>query len=83
MTLEQVQAIGKALRGTCDYPETKDEIAGVSLEGVDVGSLLADLATHARVEVCCGCGWWFETWELSGDYKCPDCEAEEVKGGGD
>ena len=80
LTVQQVCDIGCALLGTCDYPEAKDELAGIDLTDIDVDTLLSDLVTHAKIEMCCGCGWWFEEWELDGDYKCPDCSEEATDG---
>lgn len=79
LSLEQIQAISDRLLGTCDSPEGMDEVAEVNLEGIDVDSLLADLAGNTGIGQCEGCGWWFNISELSEDLLCADCEETDER----
>jgi len=78
-TDQEVQNIAHHLQGTCsgiEYgasAETEDEL--------DIDDLEERLGWH--IEICRGCGWWHELWELTdpddenNDGLCDDCRESE------
>lgn len=80
LTDGQISRVAGRLLGTTDWEETAleglpgcDDLPFGTAEDV-VGNLGE---VFALVDRCQGCGWWFEIGELSEEYECGECAADE------
>jgi hypothetical protein len=66
--------IGSWLQGTCHGPDEAIEHFELECDSSDLQDRLLDI----NIELCSGCGWWFESGELMDEYGeqdgfCIDC----------
>jgi hypothetical protein len=71
ITDDQLREIAEYLVGTCESIDTGLEMVYLNPDDFDVTDV-EDAILDYNVEMCPGCGWWFEGGELNDGEGCDD-----------
>lgn len=78
---EKILEIAEYLQGTCHSVIGAMAHFDLDESEYDPSDVEADLSSVSNIEICPGCGWWFEAGELTDDegepVGCVDCRKDE------